>query len=397
LPLPANILRRVGELIAAHAGLRPPEWVLSARLEGRIAALGLREPERYAALVDSADGIRELELLVEALRVGETRFFRHRAHVQAVQGAVVPALAAARSGGPVKAWSAGCATGEEAYTLAILLARGLPAPLYQVSVHATDISREALAIAKVGEYPLSSLDHVPDELRKRAFESIAPDRVRVARPFASLVRFESHNLTDPEYPQKLDLIWCRNVLIYFGQEARRQVVLRLIESLAPGGFLFVGYAETLRDFDSLEAVRTPDAVLYRKPLASRTPAQGRPVMPAPPLRQPMATPAPAPFRPAATSPGFGALQIQEAVLELRGRYDDGQRLARELGAVLSGSYRKVIIDLDGAEYLDDAAGQVLRRACSAARAAGIEVELVAERQGTRRWLTRSGAGGGADE
>jgi chemotaxis methyl-accepting protein methylase/anti-anti-sigma regulatory factor len=394
LPLSVHILRRVAELIAGHAGLRPPEWVLKARLESRIAALGLEQADRYAALIESPDGARELELLVEALRVGETRFFRHRAHVQAVQGAVVPALAAARASGPVRAWSAGCATGEEAYTLAILLSRGLPSPIYQVSVHATDISKEALEIARAGEYPAAALDHVPEDLRRRAFETIDDGRVRVAAAYRRLVQFESHNLTEPAYPQRLDLIWCRNVLIYFAPDARRQVVLRLIDSLAPGGFLFVGYAESLRDFEALQTVRTPDAVLYRKPLPGERPRRASAPMPVPPLvRTPMATPLPAPpARARRETPGFGGVELEEAVLELRGRYDDGDRLGRELTAVLSGSYKKVIIDLDGADYLDDAAGAVLRRACSAARAAGVEVVLVAERQSTRRWLARSGAG-----
>ncbi len=395
LPLPDHTLRRVAELIAGHAGLRPPEWVLRARLESRIAALGLDQPDRYATLIESPEGVRELELLVEALRVGETRFFRHRAHVQAVEGAVVPALAAARSSGPVRAWSAGCATGEEAYTLAILLSRGLPAPLYQVSVQATDISKEALEIARAGEYPLSALDHVPEDLRKRAFETVGEGRVRVAGPFRRLVQFESHNLTEPTYPQKLDLIFCRNVLIYFGPDARRQVVLRLIDSLAPGGFLFVGYAESLRDFDALQAVRTPDAVLYRKPLPGERPRRASVPMPVPPLaRRPMATPVPLPADMLAgreRAPSYGGVEAEEAVVELRGRYEGGERLGRELAIILSGSYRRVTIDLDGADYLDDDAGAILRRACSAARAAGVEVVLVAERQATRRWLSRSGA------
>jgi len=230
-------------------------------------------------------------------------------------------------------------------------------------------------------------------VRRRAFETIGDGRVRVAAAFRRLVQFESHNLTEPAYPQKLDLIWCRNVLIYFAPDARRQVVLRMIDSLAPGGFLFVGYAESLRDFDALEAVRTPDAVLYRKPLPGERPRRTSAPMPVPPMaRTPMATPLPAPPPAPRQTPLFGGVEVEEAVLELRGRYDDGERLGRELAAVLSGSYRRVTIDLDGADYLDDAAGQVLRRACSAARAAGVEVVLVAERQATRRWLARSGAG-----
>jgi chemotaxis protein methyltransferase CheR len=399
-----SLIKRVGDCIDATAGLRPPEWVLDARLTRRIEALGLDEPARYAELIESVDGGRELELLIESLRVGETRFFRHRAHVQAVTEVVVPALLRSRPGGAIRAWSAGCATGEEPYTLAILLSGGLPAPAYQVGVLATDISREALASARSGVYPASALDQVPDHVR-RAFEPAGPGQVRVAAAFADLVTFEQRNLADPDYPRQIDLLWCRNVLIYFSAEARRQVVLRLIDSLAPGGFLFVGYAESLRDFAALEAVRTPDAVLYRKP-----PEGGRaqaerpaPVPPrraatergtgsagSPPRRRPPSSPEPRP-------PELRGLHVEEAVIELRGRYDDGARLTRELGPVLSGSYGRVVIDLDGADYLDEAAGLVLRRACSAARAAGVEVSLVAERQSTRRWLSRSGALSGEGE
>ncbi|HWM86517.1 MAG TPA: CheR family methyltransferase [Kofleriaceae bacterium] len=417
--LEPGLIQRVGDCIDACAGLRPPAWVLEARLVRRIDALGLDRPELYAELIESPDGGRELELLIESLRVGETRFFRHRAHVQAMTEVVMPALLRARASGPVRAWSAGCATGEEPYTLAVLLARGLTAPAYQVSVLATDISREALAVARAGVYPAAALEQVPADLL-RAFEPAGDGRVRVAGGCADLVKFTHHNLAEGEYPRQMDLIWCRNVLIYFSPDARRQVVLRLIASLAPGGFLFVGYAESLRDFDALEAVRTPDAVLYRRPLLGAPGAQLRAHSEAGARRAPSAPLEPSgesrprarartdssmpPERPKRWSPSrssgarpFDALQVEEAVIELRGRYDDGARLARELGAVLSGSYGRVIIDLDGAAYLDEAAGQVLRRACSAARAAGVEVSLVAERQSTRRWLSRSGALAGEGE
>jgi len=396
------LIKRVGDCIDATAGLRPPAWVLDARLARRIEALGLDEPELYAELIESADGGRELELLIESLRVGETRFFRHRAHVQAVTDVVIPALQRARAGGTIRAWSAGCATGEEPYTLAILLSGGLPAPAYQVRVLASDISREALASARSGVYPASALEHVPDQVR-RAFEPAGHGHVQVAAELADLVTFEQRNLADADYPRQIDLLWCRNVLIYFSSEARRQVVLRLIDSLAPGGFLFVGYAESLRDFAALEAVRTPDAVLYRKPAAGERAPTERPAprraatvrgtgsAGGPPRRRLASSP------PEARPPELRSLHVEEAVIELRGRYDDGARLTRELGPVLSGSYRRVVIDLDGADYLDEAAGLVLRRACSAARAAGVEVSLVAERQSTRRWLSRTGALAGEGE
>jgi anti-anti-sigma regulatory factor len=178
------------------------------------------------------------------------------------------------------------------------------------------------------------------------------------------------------------------VLIYFDAQWRRDVVRRLIDSLAPGGFLFVGYSESLREFDALEAVATRGAVLYRKPDGDRPPVAARPRAPAvaappdrPPAPPPAATPAPALIDQSAST----------AILELSGRYEGAERLTRELGALLSGGFRRVVIELDGAEYLDDSAGPVLRRAARTARSAGVEVILVAERQGTRRWLTRSGA------
>lgn len=396
--LPPTIVRRVGDRVAAHAGLRPPEWVLEARLARRIAALGLARPEAYASLLESGDGARELELLIESLRVGETRFFRHRGQVQAVTDVVVPALQL-RGGGPVRAWSAGCASGEEPYTLAILLSRGLPPPAYQVSVLGTDISERALAVARASEYPARSLDAVPGDLRKY-FQADGTERVTVAPQVKKLVSFEVHNLADPGYPPRMDLIWCRNVLIYFSPEARRQVVLRLIDCLAPGGFLFVGYAESLRDFQALEAVQTPDGVLYRKQGGGPRAAAPAAAAAAPPARPRTVTSSPPPFavQPVtapiapAGSGGFSSLEREEAVVELHGRYEDGSRLSRELAAVLGGSYRRVVIELDGADYLGDEAGAVLRRACSAARSAGVAVALVADRQATRRWLARSGAG-----
>lgn len=175
--LEPGLLRRVGELLAEHAGLRPPGWVLEARLGRRIAALEMGGGDRYADLLESADGAPELDLLVESLRVGETRFFRHRAHVQAVTEVVIPALAA-RGRGRVRAWSAGCASGEEPYTLAILLARGLPAPTFQVSVLATDISKEALETARAATYPAAALEQVPDPVRA-AFAPAEGGRMRV--------------------------------------------------------------------------------------------------------------------------------------------------------------------------------------------------------------------------
>ena len=377
--LPAGVVARVRDCIAARAGLEPVSWVLERRLDDRMRALDVADPADYAHLLESPAGLRELELLIEALRVGETRFFRHRSHITALTDVVAPAIRKARASSTVSAWSAGCATGQEPYTLAMVLGKLLPR--HQVSVLATDISAEAIDAARRAVYPAAALANVPADWQRYGFaDAGAGDAgrplVRIADTVARRVRFERRNLHDGGFPRGLDLIWCRNVLIYFEREARTKAIDRLAASLAPGGFLFLGYAETLRDLTDLETIRTPDATLYRR----SPPAPPRP-------RRTNSTPPPA-RRPSAPPP----LTREEIVIELRGRYDgdDPQRLARELAPLLEAAATAAVVDVDGADYLGDEAAATFRRALSAARAAGVRVVLAARRPGTRRWLERWG-------
>jgi hypothetical protein len=205
-----------------------------------------------------------------------------------------------------------------------------------------------------------------------------------------LVHFERRNLADGSaLPRGYDVVWCRNVLIYFTPEARERLVNALIESLAPDGFLFVGYAESLRDFAEVEAVRTPDAVLYRK--ASAETATTRPPTDAENASRTRGRAAERQTAAALPLPARNpAVRAEEAFVQLRGRYEDGARLADELAAAISGPYSRVVIDVDSAEYLGEGAAQVVKRARSAARAAGIVFSLAAERPGTLRWLRRNG-------
>src|SRR5215813_12287718 len=124
MPVPDDIVAKVGRRLAEHAGLELPAWVLSSRIEARLSVLAI-DANGYLGLVNAPHGRGELHALVEAVRVGETRFFRHAAQVQALVDIVVPAWRA-RGGRQLRVWSAGCATGEEPYTLALVLSRLVP-------------------------------------------------------------------------------------------------------------------------------------------------------------------------------------------------------------------------------------------------------------------------------
>lgn len=371
---------RVAERLRAFAGLDPPAWLLDARLAERARSLGLDE-EAYLELAagESDQAAREEDALADLLRVGETRFFRHQAQIRALRDRVLPERAriATAEARPLAVWSAGCATGEEPYTLALLLLELAPPSGFEVL--GTDLSEEALAVARRGLYAPDRLASIPTELRARGFVEgqIRPE-------LAERVRFSRHNLQSGRAPGRFDLILCRNVLIYFDAEGRERVIARLWEALLPGGYLFVGYAETLRDHQArFTALRDDDGLLYRR-------REPDPPLAAP--RAPIASPAsPAsitsPARPASIAP---SASIEPPRLALAGDYSDGARLAAELRPLLAAP--RAIVDLDGAGYLGDEAARVLERATRAAPG----LELTGERPAIRRWLLRHGLdrGGG---
>src|SRR5262249_34820825 len=173
-------LERARKMIAAYAGLDPPAWALQARIEERMLRTGVASAEAYVE--KTSKDARELEALCEALRVGETRFFRQRPHVEALAEKIIPELAGKRAEArAIRAWSAGCASGEEAYTIAILLRERLP-PGFAVKVLATDISASALARASSGRYLDAAVSDVPQAILSRWLVRDDAKREWVVRP-----------------------------------------------------------------------------------------------------------------------------------------------------------------------------------------------------------------------
>lgn len=385
-PLAPDVVAAIALRLAECAGLDLPAWIVEARAAARISVLGC-SPAEYAALLGAARGAAELAGLIEAVRVGESRLFRHRPQVDALSDAVAPALRA-RGRRAIRVWSAGCAAGEEPYTLALVLARALPG--CAISIVATDISGEAVAQARTARYPRAALHQVPGDYRERFITE--PDAIRIAPEIAQLVRFERANLLDGAAPRDCDLVWCRNVLIYFTPEARRRAIDRLVGATAPGGFVFVGYSESLRDIAELEPMRSRDAVYYVR----REPGPPRARRSSSPGAEPRAGLAaladlddeltPPPVRVSPEPPPDDAVALR------------GQPSAAWLTAELSGrlaqlGLRSLTLDLDPADLLGDDLAPVVRRARAAARTAGIALVMRATRAGARRWLARHGLDG----
>jgi chemotaxis protein methyltransferase CheR len=457
MEVPVEIVGQVGRRLVEHAGLELPAWVLAARIAARVAACGV-ELARYVDLLDAADGDAELRALVEAVRVGETRFFRHRTQVQALIDVVVPAWRASGRR-TLKVWSAGCATGEEPYTLALVLSRLVPRSAGVVSILATDVSAEALAIAARATYPAAALEHIAADWQGGV--AIDGASVKIRPEIAGLVTFEQHNLADDDPRRGFDLVWCRNVLIYFGAAIRARVVERLVDATVPGGYVFTGYSESLREVAGLEAERVADAVIYRRvggparparaaltsprggaasrgtrpsgeqaiaaprgtrtsgeqaiaaPRAVRTSGEQAIAAPRatrtsgdPAIAGARAVPAPRTDRPsdrvAARPPEVALVRgppapIRGAIdtLALTGHCDDPKRVADDLARALARpQLARLIVALDGAEFLADELAPVLRRARAAAAAAGVVLECAAARPGAQRWLRRHGLDAG---
>lgn len=278
----AGLLREVAGL--SFYGQRRD--VLSRGVATRLRATGCAAVADYLPRLSDADGAAsaERQALLDEVTVQETQFFRNPPQVRALRRYVIPELvrAATESGRRrLRVWSAGCATGEEAYTMAMLLAERLPLPYpgqpaesvgWDVRVLGTDISGRALAAARAGSYGERSLALADGVERARWFHPLGgePPAYRVDPRLTAWVEFRHHNLVSEPPPfgaGQADLVLCRNVTIYLTPDATRRLVRALFRCLRPGGYLVLGHAETLwRLSDEFALVSLGDAFLYRRPV-----------------------------------------------------------------------------------------------------------------------------------
>lgn len=251
--LTENDFRRVAELTKQVAGInlqRGKEGLVRARLTRRLRALGLASFDDYLALVAREPSRVELKEMVDALTTNKTSFFREPQHFDYLRRTLLPALAAAKVGPRI--WSAGCSSGEEPVTLAIVLQECLPEQLLRRSrILATDISARVLDRARDASYPAEQLAELPRDVVRRNFVP-APGGAtwQVVEPLRRMIHFARLNLMG-DWPMQgpFDAVFCRNVMIYFDKPTQGRLVARFWDMLAPGGHLFVGHSESLTGLD----------------------------------------------------------------------------------------------------------------------------------------------------
>lgn len=371
---------RFAALVHARLGIRlepGQEEHLLLRLRDRMLALGMTCPdEYYRHLTLAAGGTEESALLLDSILVNETHFFRTQPQIDALRQVIVPDVIRrkqAHPDGEFRVWSAACSTGEEVYSIAIVLRELLP-PSMRRLVLGTDISQRALAAAREGVYSRRSVANVSPEQRREYFIAAGAE-YRIREPLRADVCFQEGNLMQAAYPAGFDAVFCRNVLIYFDHQERRSILRRLYEALNPDGYLVAGYAENLRAYPEYYLPRAvPGGIIYKKWSIDRR-------------RQRRDWPAPERRRRALTRFTVGAcrqLAARSCAVPVRGLIapgPDSRELAelreRLLAAVpfanLAGG--RVVLELSEVPYLNNHALGALNAVRETGKTFGVEVGL----------------------
>ncbi len=234
--------------------------LVTSRLWRRLEVTGCANYEDYLRFVQSPAGVEEQALMIDLLTTNETYFFREPAHFQRLANQILPMV----RNRPVKVWCAACSTGEEAYSLAMVLSDKLGAANWDLL--ATDISRKVLTHARRGQYRLERLEQMPKQyLRDYCLRGVE-DRngmMAIAPELRNRVRFDQHNLLESlKTGEQFDVIFLRNVLIYFDQPTKQKVLQLLLQNLRPNGWLIVGHCESLMGLNLPVKQETPS--VFRK-------------------------------------------------------------------------------------------------------------------------------------
>ncbi|HEX30386.1 TPA: methyltransferase domain-containing protein [Candidatus Poribacteria bacterium] len=245
--------RKISHLAYQLTGIRlhDKKDLVKSRLMKRIRALGLRGFSEYMEYLESDLLQRELPIMLDVLTTNKTNFFREPKHFEFLRQRVIPEMEKLKR---MRIWSAGCSSGEEPFSIAITLIEGISdISRWDIKILATDISLRMLAIAREATYELLKLENIPHEIISKYFSRSKGESgicYKVKDEIRSMVRFARLNLME-SWPMKgpFDVIFCRNVMIYFDDPTRERLVNRFWRLLRPGGYLFVGHSESLTSLE----------------------------------------------------------------------------------------------------------------------------------------------------
>jgi chemotaxis protein methyltransferase CheR len=262
------------KIIYTRSGIHFPDtkkYVLESRLSHRLGELELEDFDQYIQFLTIGPyQVDEFQEMFNRITINETSFFRNEPQLDVLEKKILPDLIEARkSVKRLRFWSAACSSGEEPYTLAIMLHRTLGVRLadWRIEIMGTDISEKVLEIAQAGRYTEYSMRTTPPLMRQRYFKQDGLYHT-IDPTVKSMVNFELHNLKDRVAARRFgqwDLIMCRNVMIYFDDEMKKQVLGTFADQLANDGTLFIGHSETIRPGDApFAALPIPQGFCYKK-------------------------------------------------------------------------------------------------------------------------------------
>lgn len=260
--------------IHKNVGIKMPDekrLMVQSRLTSRLKSLKMDNFDDYLKLAfsNTPEGNEEIALMINAVTTNLTNFFRENAHFEYLTNVVLPELAK-KNEKKIELWSAGCSSGQEPYTLSIVMQefmRKNPGKIKDYSILATDISSKVLDKALDAVYPMSEVESLSYDLKKRYFlksKDLKNPCVRLKPQIREKVVFERLNFMDSVYPKttQKNAIFCRNVLIYFDKATQESVIRKLLQHLVPGGYLFLGHSETI--FGMKLPLKTVGPTIFKK-------------------------------------------------------------------------------------------------------------------------------------
>ena len=255
-------------LAKEQAGITLPDYkrnMVYRRVSKRLAALGFKDFGSYEELLTGPEGAREIEFFVNALTTNKTEFFRENHHFEHLAETVFPSVVKRQeTSRRLRLWSAGCSSGQEPYSMAMTLAEAMPdLARWDAKILATDIDTDILALGRKGNYPLAEIHEISAPLRQKYVDQQTDGGGRMASALRQLITFNQLNLHGAwPMTSKFDVIFCRNVIIYFDKPSQCQLFDRFANLLGDGGYLYIGHSESL--YKVTERFRSIGQSIYQR-------------------------------------------------------------------------------------------------------------------------------------